>query len=224
MIYFTSDWHFSHYNVINYCKRPFTDVHEMNKSLTSLWNDTIKPEDTVYFLGDFAMNKNVVKVILPMLNGRKILIPGNHDACFKFPCKVPNDPRCVKDTALRDARMERLYKEAGFEAIHQTLLLQLKDGTTVLMSHLPYGSPDGNKYDRRYEALKPKDEGLVLLHGHLHGHYRKLGRMIDVGIDGGMEIFSEDDIIELIKDPREYIPTSISQHYEDRDHGKVTVD
>jgi calcineurin-like phosphoesterase family protein len=224
MRYFTSDWHFSHYNVINYCKRPFHSIGEMNTALISLWNDTIKQDDVVYFLGDFAMNKNIVKDIGPKLNGRKIMIPGNHDGCFKFPAKVPNDPRCVKDTALRDARMERMYKDAGFEAIHQTLLLQLKDGTTVLMSHLPYASENGNKYDMRYQALKPKDEGLVLLHGHLHGHYRKLGRMIDVGIDGGMVIFSEDDIIELIKDPREYIPTSISQHYEDRDHGKVTVD
>ena len=167
MIYFTSDFHFSHRNVIKYCNRPFSDVHEMNKALTSLWNDTVKPEDTVYFLGDFSLNKNVTKVIAPMLNGKKILIPGNHDACFDFPPKA-NDERCIADTANRLARMKSLYKTAGFEEIHQSLLLKLKDDTTVLMSHLPYASPDGEKYDKRYNSMKLKDEGLVLLHGHIH--------------------------------------------------------
>lgn len=216
MRYFTSDWHFSHANVIRYCNRPFTDVHEMNKALTSLWNDTVKPDDTVYFLGDFAMNKNLVTVIAPKLNGRKILVPGNHDGCFKVPPKVPTDKRCVEATALRDIKMENLYKEAGFESIHQTLLLQLKDGTTVLMSHLPYQSVDGDKYDTRYHSLKPKDEGLVLLHGHLHNKYIKMGRMIDVGIDGGMCLLSEDDVIALIKDPREFIPSAITEFYKTR--------
>lgn len=216
MKWFTSDWHFSHANVIRYCNRPFADAHEMNKALTSLWNDTVKPDDIVYFVGDFAMNKSIVKHIAPMLNGRKVMIPGNHDACFDFPPKAPNDPRCVAATAQRYQKMLKHYKDAGFEEIHQTLLLQLKDGTTVLLSHLPYASEAGSMYDDRYKQFKPKDTGLVLLHGHLHNKYIKMGNMIDVGIDGSMNLLSEDDIIALIKDEREFIPSAITEFYKTR--------
>lgn len=215
MKYFTSDWHFGHRNVINYCNRPYADVDTMTKALIQLWNDTIKPEDTVYFLGDFSLNAKWSKAITPQLNGHKIMVPGNHDACFPFPPKV-NDERCIADTAKRNNRMYNAYKADGWEEIHQTMLLQLKDGTTVLMSHLPYASPDGEKYDKRYSSMKPKDEGLYLLHGHLHCKYRKFGRMIDVGIDGDFKIWSEDDIIALMKDERGFIPTPITEFYEQR--------
>ena len=56
MRWFTSDWHFGHRNVIDYCNRPFSSVEEMNDKLVELWNNTIKPEDEVWFLGDFSMN------------------------------------------------------------------------------------------------------------------------------------------------------------------------
>lgn len=215
MKWFTSDWHFGHRNVITYCNRPFQDIDQMTKEMISIWNDTVKPDDTVYFLGDFSMNPKWSKIIAPQLNGRKIMVPGNHDGCFKFNPKV-DTPQCIADTAKRHVRMEKEYNSHGWEAVHQTLLLQLKDGTTVLMSHLPYASEDGLQYDRRYQTMRPKDEGLILLHGHLHSKYRKFKNMIDVGIDGDFHLFSEDDIIELIKDPREFIPTPITEFYAER--------
>lgn len=222
MRYFTSDWHYGHRNVINYCNRPYADVDIMTKAMTKIWNDTVKPEDTVYFLGDFSLNPKWSKIIVPHLNGHKILIPGNHDAAFKFPPKV-NTPQCIADTAKRHDRLLRAYKADGWEEVHQTMLLQLKDGTTVLMSHLPYASEAGQKYDKRYTEFKPKDEGLYLLHGHLHCKYRKMGRMIDVGIDGDFKLWSEDEIIELINDPREFIPTPITDFYKERNSGQDEV-
>ena len=79
--FFTSDTHFNHANVIQYCGRPFASVDEMNREMIARWNSTVGPDDTVYHLGDFALGKFAKAApILHRLNGaRKILVLGNHD-------------------------------------------------------------------------------------------------------------------------------------------------
>lgn len=81
MIYFTSDLHLDHSNIIKLSNRPFNNVQEMNKTIVSNWNNVVKPNDTIYILGDVMMNKdvNAVKNYMDRLNGSKILIVGNHD-------------------------------------------------------------------------------------------------------------------------------------------------
>jgi hypothetical protein len=54
-VWFTSDTHFGHTNVIKYSGRPFADVNEMNEKLVLNWNAIVKPGDVVYHLGDFAL-------------------------------------------------------------------------------------------------------------------------------------------------------------------------
>lgn len=80
-IYFTSDTHFGHANIIKYCNRPFSSVDEMDDYLITKWNETIPPDGVVYHLGDFAFyrNKREVTALLSKLNGQKILVVGNHD-------------------------------------------------------------------------------------------------------------------------------------------------
>jgi len=80
-IYFTSDHHFGHSNIIKFCDRPFQTVEEMDRVLIERWNEKINPEDEVYHLGDFSLAKDpqVVSDILDQLNGTKYLIVGNHE-------------------------------------------------------------------------------------------------------------------------------------------------
>jgi calcineurin-like phosphoesterase family protein len=75
---FTSDTHFGHAMIIEYAKRPFKDVNEMNEALIANWNARVKPGDTVYHLGDFGFGPTV-RLIRPRLNGNIRLILGNHD-------------------------------------------------------------------------------------------------------------------------------------------------
>ena len=46
-VFFTSDTHFNHANIIKYCKRPFASVEEMNGEMISRWNKVVRPRDTV---------------------------------------------------------------------------------------------------------------------------------------------------------------------------------
>jgi calcineurin-like phosphoesterase family protein len=52
--WFTSDFHFGHFNIILYCNRPFTTTEEMDACIADRMNLCIKPNDTLYFLGDFC--------------------------------------------------------------------------------------------------------------------------------------------------------------------------
>ena len=53
MIYFTSDLHFNHANVITFCNRPYKDALHMNDRLIANINQRCNEEDTLYHLGDF---------------------------------------------------------------------------------------------------------------------------------------------------------------------------
>ena len=76
-VFFTSDTHFDHSDILDYCKRPFNTVTEMNEAFIERWNNVVTKKDTVYHLGDVILSTDVKK--LYRLNGKKILIIGNHD-------------------------------------------------------------------------------------------------------------------------------------------------
>ena len=79
-IYFTSDHHFGHTNIIKFSDRPFESVEEMDEELIKRWNSKISKNDHVYHLGDFGLCKSYrMKDILDQLNGKIYLIRGNHE-------------------------------------------------------------------------------------------------------------------------------------------------
>ena len=117
--FLVSDLHLWHSNIIRYCNRPFSDVQEMSNRLIQNWNDAIKPDDRVFFLGDFAFGtRDTVIKSGQRLNGRKVFIYGNHD---KYNPQV--------------------YYDAGFEHVSRwPIVIQNK----YLLSHAPFRI-DGNQ-------------------------------------------------------------------------------
>lgn len=83
MIWFTSDEHYYHHKIIMHCDRPFKDINQMHKILIDNHNELVSDSDTVYHVGDFAFPiKNrieLVGAITKRLNGKHVLILGNHD-------------------------------------------------------------------------------------------------------------------------------------------------
>lgn len=79
-IFYISDLHFGHFNIMRFDNRPFKSVEEMDKTLIENWNSVVNKEDTVYILGDFCwLTEDEWVKILKQLNGNKVLIRGNHD-------------------------------------------------------------------------------------------------------------------------------------------------
>ena len=77
--WWTSDYHFSHFNIISYCNRPFKTIEEMNETIIERHNERVKPEDTVFFLGDFIFKGGKYRVFENRLNGKFVFLRGNHD-------------------------------------------------------------------------------------------------------------------------------------------------
>jgi len=79
-VWFTSDTHFYHENILRFCSRPFKDITEMNDALVKNWNETVPEDGIVFHLGDFAFGgSREWNDILSRLNGEIYLILGNHD-------------------------------------------------------------------------------------------------------------------------------------------------
>lgn len=181
MIYFTSDNHFGHYNVIKYCSRPFKGLTDMHDTMIDNWNRRVKPADTVYHLGDLFLSNdlNFMDDILGALNGTIYLSPGNHDKWIH------------KYTYLRNN--QNLY------IMHQLKEIKFTLGDIVIpvtMCHYPMLRWNKAHY------------GAINLHGHSHGgldSYNKEQPYIryDVGVDSNN--FTPITFEEICKANREKI-------------------
>lgn len=188
MKWFTSDQHFGHVNVIKYCNRPFKDVDEMNQELVRRHNAVVAPDDEVFHLGDFSLSKAQVGLYLPQLNGKHTLVMGNHDHCHMA---------CAKNVN-RQSRMVGEYHRMGFQEIMASGQLNI-DGQQVILNHLPY-SGDNVGMPERYQQYRSPNNGLWLLHGHVHTAWKQRDRMINVGVDQwDFTPVSITEIIELIR-------------------------
>ena len=79
-MFFVSDTHWGHKNIIKYSNRPYENVAEMNEALIQNWNALVKPADEVWHLGDFAfMQFPEFKDVLRQLKGNIHFVRGNHD-------------------------------------------------------------------------------------------------------------------------------------------------
>lgn len=101
MIYYISDMHFGHRNIIRFDERPFADIEQMNEIIIKNWNERVNNEDTVYVLGDaFFKGEEASIEIMKQLNGHKRLVRGNHDRVhgrLRFEWEAINNYEEIKD-------------------------------------------------------------------------------------------------------------------------------
>lgn len=192
-IWFTSDLHFFHENVIRYCNRPYRTVHEMNEALISNWNKVVKPEDTVYCLGDMSLAWRPIELFSTRLNGQKFLVPGNHDFCHTYH-KKSRQPENHK-------KWVREYEKHGWTVLPEQYVLSIDDMSFNLCHH-PYKEELPDKYEKW--RLDKQDKWLLC--GHVHEKYLKQGRNINVGTDvWDYKPVNIEDIKKVIEDERAFI-------------------
>ena len=93
-IFFSSDQHFGHRNVLRFCARPYETEKEMGLALIDNWNSVVSNDDIVVTLGDFSWfnDSHSIKKLMEKLNGKEIyLVLGNHDTKESF--RRITDPR-----------------------------------------------------------------------------------------------------------------------------------
>lgn len=74
-VFLTADTHFGHRKVTEF--RPYATVEDHDRDLISRWNAVVRPQDTVWHLGDVYFREG--HLALAQLNGIKKLVLGNHD-------------------------------------------------------------------------------------------------------------------------------------------------
>lgn len=156
-IYFTSDTHFGHFNIIGYTNRKdkdgklFKDAWEMNRVLTENWNAVVKPEDLVYHLGDFSFQSDRYR---HYLNGHIVLVRGNHDK----------------------QRYDELFEEV-------VDMVEIKIGEfSCIMTHIPIelGRPYKKGMSPDFTLLDKYD---FIIAGHVHEAWKTSGKNVNVGVD-----------------------------------------
>lgn len=125
--FFIADTHFGDKNIIVYQNRPFKNINEMDITLIDNWNSVVSDNDTVFLLGDFSWyDKEKSIQICSQLQGRKILVMGNHDT----------EP-------------EKYYYECGFDSVCSYPIIFdnfwiLSHEPMYISSNMPYANVFGH--------------------------------------------------------------------------------
>lgn len=167
MIYFTSDTHFGHENIIKYCDRPFTSVEEMDETLIENWNNVVNPGDVVWHLGDFTLGDVWrARSYFKRLNGiiRVLRYPWHHDSRW-----VPK----AGDVVSQCGNAQGIAISIRPPLVVLELPEYGKDGhpQALVLCHYPLAVWDRKHYDSWH------------LFGHSHGTYENGGLSFDIGVD-----------------------------------------
>jgi calcineurin-like phosphoesterase family protein len=176
MIYFSSDFHFGHTNIVgpavsNWKEgfRDFDSVHDMNLTLTKTINKYVKQDDTLYFLGDFAFggHTNIPAYRHSLVCQTIHLLRGNHDSHIDK------------------------YKDL-FASINDVSWCKERKDRPIFMSHYSHRVWEGSH------------KGYIHLYGHSHDSIPDHGKSMDVGVDSAYRLtgeyrpFSIDEIIQIM--------------------------
>jgi len=159
MIFFTSDLHLGHKNIIKYCNRPFSDVHEMNKYIIDAINTTVGIDDSLYILGDFAFRgKDPIEYRERIICKDIHIIIGNHDR--------------EKDFVKYLISLENSYGFGSVQPVKEIIYCNQR----IFLSHYCH------------KVWPASHKGSYHLWGHSHGKLdeeeRKTNRKsLDVGVD-----------------------------------------
>jgi calcineurin-like phosphoesterase family protein len=171
-LWFTSDTHFNHSQVIERQNRPFTSLTHMHEEMIDRWNTLVDPHDTVYVLGDFAYEIRSpdgweMLRLFRALNGTKHLVIGNHDEAHREVLRLPWESQSYM-IGIQTRRQSHRWLTASHYAM---------------------------------ETWRGMSRGSLMLHGHSHGTLkRQIPYRFDVGVDvWGYAPVNIDTLVDIAK-------------------------
>jgi len=169
-VWFTSDSHFGHANIVKYCSRPFKNVNNMDHCLINNWNSVVKDNDLVIHLGDFSFQSGNY---LPHLKGNILLVKGNHD--------------------------NKMYDPLFYNVVKQ-LSVEIGEYKCFLRHRPVFPDDERNLPDQaNRERIKLMSHDVVIC-GHVHDKWKTNGKNINVGVDvWDQKLIHIDELIEFIK-------------------------
>jgi calcineurin-like phosphoesterase family protein len=189
MRYFTSDLHLFHELVFKMYRKKYNSIEEMHKDFIKEWNKKVQSKDLVYVIGDVSFGKfDETKEIITKLNGKKILIRGNHDERF---------------TSAQ-------WIDIGFVDVRDILVIK-KDSAKWILCHYPYASSFkyfirsifGRKGQANYFKVFPSYKSYKLIHGHHHaGDVYHFDR-VNVAWDINQTLLNENEVAEIFEKNKE---------------------
>lgn len=212
--WFTADHHWGNENITGYVgrkdagwDREFADAYEMDTYMVAHWLEVVRPEDTVYYLGDFTLrNALTAASYLDRLTGKIKFIPGGHDWPWLKGMGLKKyetghlPPPFQKHEVLpgqyyMKVKIDELEVQAGG-----------RKSSLIVLNHYPMFS-----WERSHK-------GSWHLHGHSHGGRGKGNRFqtvrvdipsvlemhhsMDVGVDAGWDFYPVhlDTIVDKLGD------------------------
>ena len=172
-IYFTSDWHFYHKRIQEFCphSRKGSTPEQMTEMIIENISAQTRPGDVIYNLGDVSFGTydqtfaELTKI--KKMDVQHHLVLGNHDR------------RIAHDKGL----------QALFTTVSQFKTISINKQLIVLCHYA-------------MAAWDKKHYGSVMLHGHSHGDLQLPGKIMDVGIDtrpcGDMTLWPYEEIVEIM--------------------------
>ena len=192
-VFISSDHHFSHSNIAKFCpwsrgefvKDDKTDLDSMHQAIIDRHNALVSEDDLVYLLGDFSFGKPAASMDFMMhLNGKKILIHGNHDR------------KLIASNEFRDSSIRRM---AGL----------IEDTPYKMISHKHPGSGANYGIALFHFPISEWDgchRGSLHCYGHQHGGgVTSLFRCMDIGLDtNDLKPYDMDEVVRVLSEKKVY--------------------
>ena len=185
-LFFTSDLHVGHKNVLRFCNRPFLDIKDMSKDLIANWNRVVGENDIVFDLGDMFWfdSRHDIKKFVGQLNGTIYKLAGNHDMDVRRLFEL-----CETGKVIPCDDIVILYVEGICPA-------KINHAYEICLCHIPL-------------ATFPHFDHAIQLFGHIHS-----GPLADNAVDvPGKDLILTKKQYDVGVDNNDYTPIEIREIY-----------
>lgn len=228
--YFTSDTHIGHLNMTragkDLCGRPFDDVAEMNHGLLEGINSTVPSDARLVMLGDNIMGNwaEGLEVVKQINAAEVVFLPGNHDKWSRVHDKKLKSatPEQLRERAEKNWA-SRMKFAVELEAAREGFRVMMEDESwekyrswdlheltkfyedknplnEAVFSHYPVEGESFEGRADRYTSLRPMDEGVPVVCGHVHTAWAERGNQFNAGVDvRNFRPVSEEEIINWME-------------------------